>query len=295
MTEHPLVSVITPSYNQGIFIDETIRSVITQDYPYIEHIVIDGGSTDNTLDILKKYGDKITWVSEKDQGQSDAINKGFNLSKGDIWAWLNSDDTYSPGAIKKVVDYFKANPGIKLVHGRGCIINEDSSIIRSYKSDPQAGGNLPEGFFICQPAMFISRDITDRIGLLDIALHYCMDYDFVIRIGRQYEIGYLNEHLANVRLYKGTKSSDFHKMYGEVLAVQKKYFGKASFNYAYTYTWALLQSKIKKDKLVIGKPGLPVRLLAIMFSFYKFTQINGKIPVAEFINWLNTNLRLSGS
>ena len=113
MRQFPLVSVITPSFNQGRFIEETIESVLSQDYPNVEYLIIDGGSTDNTLETLRRYEDKLSWICEPDKGQADAINKGFRKAQGDILCWLNSDDTYEAGAISKAVESLLENPDVK--------------------------------------------------------------------------------------------------------------------------------------------------------------------------------------
>ena len=125
----PKVSIITPSYNQGQFIEETILSAKNQDYPNIEHIVIDGNSTDSTLDILHKYDNDIIWISEPDRGQSDALNKGFRIATGEIIGWLNSDDIYLPGAVKKAVDALMNNPKFDIVYGDYLIIDENSKVL----------------------------------------------------------------------------------------------------------------------------------------------------------------------
>jgi glycosyltransferase involved in cell wall biosynthesis len=126
------ISIITPSYNQAEFIERTIQSIFSQNYPDIEYIVMDGGSTDGTVKILKKYSDQIIWKSEKDNGQSDAINKGLKIATGEIVAYLNSDDTYEPGTLKKVADFFQKNPEKKWVYGKCKIINKKDQEIRKW-------------------------------------------------------------------------------------------------------------------------------------------------------------------
>ena len=125
-----LISIVTPSYNQDRYIEETIRSVLLQDYPQIEYTIVDGGSTDNTVSIIRKYEDQLSWwVSEKDQGQTDAINKGFARAKGDILAWINSDDTYEPGVFTAAVKYFREHPNVGMIYGDCNYINESGSVI----------------------------------------------------------------------------------------------------------------------------------------------------------------------
>src|SRR4030042_2589290 len=133
--ELPLVSIVTPSYNKARFIEETILSVKNQTYPRIEHIIIDGGSTDGTLDIIRKYSDSLTWISEPDKGQSDAINKGWKMSKGEILAYLNADDTYMPRAVETAVKFLADNMDVGLVYGECNIINEHGKVIGKYVAD----------------------------------------------------------------------------------------------------------------------------------------------------------------
>lgn len=136
MSNSPLISIITPSYNQGRYIEETILSVLNQDYPRVEYLVMDGDSTDNTREILAKYGTRLTWSSERDGGQADAINTGFRAATGDIFGWINSDDTYLPGALSKIVRYFQTHPDIDLVYGEGHLVDADGVILDRYPTEP---------------------------------------------------------------------------------------------------------------------------------------------------------------
>ena len=202
------MSIVTPSYNQGRFIEETILSVLTQDYPNVEYIVRDGGSTDNTLDIQKKYEGRLTWISEADRGQSHAINKGFRMAKGDILAWLNSDDTYLPGAISKVVQHLQANPEAMMVYGEGYLIDEQSRVTRRFPYTEEF--NLWKLIYlwdnILQQAAFFRRQIFDHIALLDEELDYAMDWDLWIRIGKKFRVDYIPEYLGNLREYREAKT-----------------------------------------------------------------------------------------
>lgn len=210
----PKISVVIPSFNMARFIDETIQSILGQDYPDTECIVIDGGSTDGTIDILKKYGDRITWVSEKDEGQSDAINKGLQRVTGDIFAYLNADDIYEPGCFKKVAGYFQDFPAARWLYGKCMVINEDGAEIRRaitrYKYFWQRRYSynwLLVLNFIAQPAVFWRRELTEEIGLFDVSEHLAMDYDYWLRAGAMYQPGFIDDYLACFRLHSVSKSA----------------------------------------------------------------------------------------
>ena len=239
--DEPMVSIVTPSYNQGRYIEETIQSVLTQDYPNLDYIVVDGGSTDGTVEILKKYEGRLTWISERDRGQADAINKGFRMAKGEIVAWLNSDDTYLPGAICKVVRYFDAHPEIGMLYGEGYHIDEDGDIIERYYTEPFDYQRLSEICFICQPTVFIRAEIVRAVGPLDVRLHYCLDYDYWMRIAKRFRIGHFKEYLANSRLHTDTKTlSKRLEVHRENLQVVKKHYGQVPMRWINAYVHVLL-------------------------------------------------------
>ncbi len=231
MRNPPRISIITPSYNQGHFIERTIRSVLDQNYPDLEYIVVDGASTDETLEILKKYEDRLRWVSEPDKGQSDAINKGIRICTGDIIAYLNSDDLYEAGTLKKVADFFVDHPQTMWVTGRCRIIDEHERVFRSFIAKYK--NFLLERYnynillitnFICQPATFLRRELIEEIGPFDINEHRVMDYEYWLRAGRRHRPGIINEDLASFRVYRESKtSSSFPKTFAEELRVSKKY------------------------------------------------------------------------
>lgn len=228
------ITVVTPSYNQGSYIRRTIESVLSQEIEGLEYIVMDGGSTDETVSILKEYGDRIIWKSEKDKGQTDAVNKGIRAAHGDIIGWLNSDDIYYPGAIGKVLDVFQRHPEINVVYGNANHIREDDSFIEEYYTEDFDYERLKDVCFICQPSLFFRKKLVDIYGYLDDKLQYCMDYDYWLRLGKGEKFYRLNELIAGSRLYDDNKTLGARrKVHEEMLVMQKKNLGRASEKWVY--------------------------------------------------------------
>jgi len=225
------VSVITPSYNQGHLIEQTILSVLNQNYPDVEMIIVDGKSTDETLTILEKYSERISWTSEPDSGQSDAINKGIKRATGDIVCFLNSDDTLEPEALSKVVKFFAINPNFRWVYGRCRIIDLDNKVIRRpitlYKnivSRKYSYKKLLIENYISQPAAFWKSEIHEEFGYFDESENYVMDYEFWCRIGKRYKAGVIKHYLANFRMYETSKSGSLQSaQFEDELRVARKY------------------------------------------------------------------------
>ena len=208
MPNIPLVSIITPSFNQAPYLEETIQSVLSQDHPSLEYMIVDGGSTDGTVEIIKKYEQKLSWwVSEKDKGQTDAINKGFARASGEILAWINSDDTYEPGAVSAAVKYLQDYPEVGMVYGDCNFINEAGRVIGKFNSAQTNYRLLRQGYaHIPQQTMFFRADLWKQVGPLDPSFYFAMDYDLWTRITTRTEIKYIPQTWANFRLHTSGKT-----------------------------------------------------------------------------------------
>jgi len=208
LSSMPLVSIVTPSYNQARFLEFTIRSVLEQDYPNIEYILVDGGSTDESVDVLQRYADRFAWwVSEKDLGQTDAINKGFARAKGEILAWLNSDDTYQPHVIAEAVEFFRDRPEVGLVYGDTNFIDENGCVIGRFPAAQTDYKRLRRGYVhIPQQASFWRADLWRKVGPLDPSFYFAMDYDLWVRLAAQAPVQYTPRLWANFRLHSQGKT-----------------------------------------------------------------------------------------
>lgn len=225
------ISVITPSYNQAAFLEQTIRSVLDQGIEGLEYIVIDGGSTDGALDILRSFEGRIKWISEPDEGLADAVNKGIRMATGEIIGWLNSDDLYHPGAFQRVIDYFEENPGCMWLYGKCSIIDtkgrERWKGVTWYKNISLKSFSyrrlLAENY-ISQPAVFFRKGLIKQAGLLDTSLRYAMDYDLWCRFGALYPAHVIPHYLAAFRRHQTSKSeNDFREQFLEQYQVAKRY------------------------------------------------------------------------
>ena len=209
MKKNIKVSIVTPSFNQGQYLEKTINSVLSQDYDNLEYFIIDGGSTDNSVNIMKKYEKKISgWVSESDKGQSHAINKGINLCDGEIFGYINSDDYYEPELISNIVKIFIDNPNIDIIYGNFNYVDKDHLLLSNQYTIPFIPGIFIYDFdFICQPASFWRKDVFDKCGTFNEELQYLMDYEFFLRCykyGMNYK--YVNRTIANLRLHSDCKT-----------------------------------------------------------------------------------------
>lgn len=250
-SEFPVFSIVTPSYNQGEFLAETIESVISQEGDFaIDYVIVDGGSTDSSVEIIKNYdrilkerkwsiscrGISFNWLSEKDRGQSHALAKGFRLAGGEIFAWLNSDDIYLPGALQTVTAYFSEHPDTGLLYGDAHYCDTAGVVIGRYRTDDFEFDKLAWFNFICQPSAFFPRDVFEAVGGLDETLNFAMDYDLWIRIGKLFPCRYLPDYLSSYRLHatsKTVRSETLQANSEEGLLLAMKHFGWAPLTRVY--------------------------------------------------------------
>lgn len=279
----PTVTVVTPSYNQGRFIRETIESVLSQDYPAVEYTVIDGDSTDETVSILKSYGSRISWVSEPDRGQSEAINKGWKRATGEIVAWLNSDDIYLPGAISTAVTYLQNHPDVALIYGDGFHISQDGTSLGRFPSEPFSADRLKETCFIAQPATFVRRSVIEQVGFIRDSLRYCMDYDLWIRISKRYRLQYVPVPLASIRLHNDCKTvKDRVATYAETVRMLRSNYGYAAPRWSCGYAYRLLDARLDRSR-VWGRVLFTASLPGL--CAWNLVRFSRKAPVREFWRW----------
>lgn len=235
-SDGPLVSVITPSYNMAGFLPATIESVLSQDYGKIEYIVIDGGSSDGTTDVLHRYDGRLQYTSSPDRGPSDAIHRGFERATGDILAWLNADDTYEPGAVRAAVEYMTIHPEVDVAYGEGFWMDEAAGRIGPYPTMPFDALALQTECFICQPAAFIRSEAYRKCNL-DPGLQLSFDYDLWIRMAAQNcRFGYIPRHLANARMHRHCKTLEQRKpVYETSMRLLRRHYGYVPFPWVLSY------------------------------------------------------------
>jgi glycosyltransferase involved in cell wall biosynthesis len=215
MSEYPLVSIVTPSFNQGRFLEATLCSVLEQDYPNIEYLVVDGESTDNSIEVIHKYANKISWwISEKDQGQSDAVNKGMRRARGDFIGWLNSDDIYMPGAISSAVTAFGSSPQAGVVYGDALAIDENGQPFNIMHSRQYSLVDLMAFNIICQPAAFLRRSILEQAQYLNPDYHLLMDTLLWMKMAQVAPVVYVPQVWAAARYHNQAKNRTRGADYG---------------------------------------------------------------------------------
>lgn len=246
------ISIITTNYNTEKYLEETIQSVLNQKGDFeLEYIITDGASTDGSLEIIEKYKNQIKYISEKDNGQSDGINKGLKMATGDIVAFLNADDIYIEGTLNKVAKYFKDNPDCMWLTGYCRIIDENNEIIKEYitkyKNQKLKNFSLDQLLIencISQPSTFWRRSVTEEIGYIDESLHYSMDQDYWARIALKYKLHLIPEYIAGFRFTSDTKTgSSIEKTLMESQKIAMKYSKKKS---------VLFKQKLSNVKRIIS-------------------------------------------
>lgn len=258
----PTLSIVTPSYNQGEFLAETIESVMSQAGDFvIDYIIVDGGSSDGSVAIIQRYDDLLRrgrwpircagityrWLSEKDQGQTDALAKGFRMAEGDICAWLNSDDTYLSGTLQTVASFFRLNPDTGLAYGDVHYCDTAGAVIGRYRTEAFDYDKLAWFNFICQPAAFFRKHAFAAVGGLDETLQYAMDLDLWIRLGRRFPCSYLPKLLATYRLHVASKTVRDRTLYEnseEALRLVITYFHWAPLTRVYNSCRAACQARL---------------------------------------------------
>jgi len=289
----PRISIITPSLNQGQYIERTIRSVLSQDVDGLEYFVIDGGSTDETISVLKRYDDQLSWVSEKDDGHSDAINKGILRSSAPIIGWLNSDDIYYPGALNPVLDYFDSHSEVEVIYGDANHINENDEVIEKYPTEGWNWDRLLETCYISQPATFLRRNVIDRYGLLDIKLRYSMDYEYWLRLGKEdVKFTHYPQVLAATRLHDTafTISSKI-ACHGAVNDIMNTHFGQTPDTWIFNYGHA-----VADQKGIPRSHRLRFALVVSIASYYAALRWNREISMNVFkttFKWIRGNARIT--
>jgi len=252
VSELPLVSVITPSFNQAPFLEATLRSVLEQDYPRLEYIVVDGGSTDGSLEILRSYQSRLTaCISEPDSGQTEAINKGFARARGEILAWLNSDDIYYPGAVREAVDYLQAHPEVGMVHGAAYYVDEQGAPVGRFPSASTSHDDLRRGApKIAQQAAFFRASAWRLVAPLDTTFFYAMDYDLWIRLSAVTPLAHVPRMWAGFRLHGESKSMTVARLcWPEMMRVHYRDGGTP---------WSVLNAKYLVRRAV--EPIMPLRM-----------------------------------
>lgn len=245
------VTIITPSFNQGQFLERTIRSVLAQtgeDPRFagrLEHWVIDGGSRDDSVEILRRYSAHLQWISEKDRGHPDAVNKGLARATGDIIGWLNSDDIFYPGAVARAVEFLERHPEVDVVYGEGHHIDEHDRYLETYPTEDWDFERLKEHCFLCQPAVFFRRSVVERFGPLDVQWHYALDYEYWLRLGKNgARFARIGAVLAATRLHAATKTLGSRvKVHSENNDMLVALFGRVPDRWLFNYAHAVLDDR----------------------------------------------------
>ena len=288
MLEKPLVSIVTPSYNMAAFLPETIESVLSQDYPRIEYIVMDGGSTDNTIEILKRYEGRLRYGSTPDRGAAEAINRGCESCRGSIFAWLNADDTYLPGAVSAAVEELMGAPDAVAVYGEAYWVDQKGEVLRPYPTRPFDENWLSHECYICQPACFLRKPAFKQIGMLDPTFQSAFDYDLWIRLARQGRFVRSEQYWATSRMHSASKTlGNRSQMYAECFSIFKRHFGYVPFQWIYCKCCHMLDGRDQFYQPL--QPSLCKYLLALPFGCW-----HNRRQMARFAREWWSGMKLAG-
>ncbi len=279
-TDLPLVTIVTPTLNMGHFLEETIQSVLRQDYPKLEYIIIDGGSTDGTLDVLRKYQGQLQFYSAADGGTADAINRGFQKASGAILAYLNADDTYLPGAVSTGVRHLMKRPDIAGIYGNAYWVDIGGRTLGRYPTRDFQPSLLMQECFICQPASFVRREAIEAVNFLNADLRYAFDYDLWIRLAKKYSLRRVDEFLATSRMHEGNKTFSGRKpAFEETIRLLTMHFRYVSYPWVYSYCCYMID---KRDQFFQPlKPSLGKYWLSLLLG----SRYNWRQPVRFWAEW----------
>ncbi|MCP3901996.1 MAG: glycosyltransferase [Planctomycetes bacterium] len=243
------LTVVTPSLNQAPYLRQCLDSVLDQGHEGVQHLVIDGGSTDGTVEILESYGDAITWLSRPGLGQSASLNEGFRRADGEIIGWLNTDDYYLPGAFDHALACLDAHPDAGMIYGRGTIADEDGTPLRPYPTFELTIDDFRRMCHVCQPSVFLRRRVLDSVGLLNERLDLCMDYEWWLRIMQQAPAVFYDQTTAVLRCYGDTKTRRRRlRALVEGGHIMHAYFGKAGWRWS--AKWVVHRWSMDKTRFV---------------------------------------------
>lgn len=290
MGRRPLVSIVTPALNATAFIEETIKSVLSQSYREIEYIIMDGGSTDGTVEILRAYADdpRFRYTTQRDAGTADAVNRGFRLSRGEVFAFLNADDMYTEGAVEAAIRSFESDPTTDVVYGDAAWVKADGHELGRYPTRAFDAQRLKEECFICQPASFIRRAVFEEAGLLNTELHFAFDYDLWIRLSAGRKLVKVDGILAKSRMHPANKTlGQRRKAFAETIRMLKSHYGYVSHTWVYTYTCCLIDGRDQFFEPI--QPGATRYLASLPLGLY----YNLRHPLRYLKDWVLPLWRLA--